>query len=143
MICRIVELTNLFNWGKFMVARFDRDEWRYKSRIDGYGLIGGRGWTAEHLWILDLQTGEGAFFKPGGLAEADLNKHAIWVCPMFEVFLKWLYKHPEHWKDITTIPEFLELTDKETMSQSAMAGYRRPGPDEAVREKKRAETKLK
>lgn len=140
MICHFVELTNFFNWGKFMVCRFDKEEWSRQSRIDGRGLIGGRGWSPKHLWIMDLQTGEGAMFLPGGSASYDLNKHAIWVCPMFEVFLKWLYKHPEHWDDLTTLPPYLELTDPETLAESAIAGSRRPGPDPAARQTQAEET---
>jgi hypothetical protein len=134
MITKIVELTNFLNWGKFMVAHFDREEWQLHSTVDpGSRLLAGRGWSPRHLWVLDLQTGEGAIFFPGGSAQADLESHQIWVCPMFPVFLGWLYKHPEHCSDIRTIPAYLELTDKETNEHSALYGYRRSGPSEKER----------
>jgi hypothetical protein len=61
---------------------------------------------------------------------------------MFEVFLDWFYKHPEHFEDITTVPPMLELSDKEAMDASAFTGYRRPGPDEETRKKAEDETKV-
>src|SRR3954466_14511961 len=82
-----------FNWGKFMLCRFEQEEWAQRSALDGSGFLRGRGWSPQHLLIIDMQTGEGAIFKHGGYAPSDLNdKHQIWVCPMFEPFLKWLYK---------------------------------------------------
>lgn len=114
-----------FNWGKFCVARFD-DEWRRDARIDCDGprprLLRSCGWGPEHLWVLDLQTGEGAFFRAGGSAHADLEKHAIWVCPMHEPFLEWLYV--QDLTDISALPDLVELPD----AAPAFAGYRRPGP---------------
>ena len=84
-------------------------------------LLRSLGWGPEFLWVLDLQTGEGAFFKPGGYAKADLDKHQIWVCPLFEPFLGWLYK--QDLKDITALPRTVELP----FAPFAMHGYRRPG----------------
>jgi hypothetical protein len=119
-----IEVTNgAQNWGKFMLAQFDAQEWARRSAVaPGQSLIGGRGWTPEHLLVLDLQTGEGALFKPGGLASADLTKHRIWVCPMFEPFLAWLYEQPNP----MDLPPFIDLPDAEF----AFQGYRRPGPQE-------------
>lgn len=129
MISTIVELTDRFNWGKFLVARFDEREWALRSRVDGRLLLSGQcGWTPKHLFVMDLQTGEGGMFLPGGLASADLDKHRIWVCPMFEVFLEWIYEHPEHWQDILTLPPIIELDPEKTRGHNAMYGYRRPGP---------------
>src|SRR5262245_60038740 len=98
METKFIEATNgPNNWGKFMLGRFTLDEWRIRSVIAGdvesRGLLGGRGWTSNHVLVLDLQTGEGAMFRPPGSVTADLNdKHQIWVCPLFEPFLEWLYK---------------------------------------------------
>jgi hypothetical protein len=146
MITKIVELTNGFNWGKFMVARFDEKEWEHRSKIDGgTKMLGGRGWTPTSLLVLDLQTGEGAIFRPGGLAKVDLEKHAVWVCPMYHVFLNWLYNHPEYWrepKSILSLPDDLTLTDEETDKQSAIYGHRRSGPSQEVRAAKVRETEL-
>jgi hypothetical protein len=123
MRVRFCEVTNGpgSNWGKFMVARFD-EEWARVSLIDGGPLIGSRGWTDQHVLVFDLQTGEGAIFLPGGYAHADLEKHKIWVCPLFEPFLEWLYQQP----DPLAIPARIDLPNAEF----AMYGYRRPGSTE-------------
>lgn len=120
MKIKLIEVTNgELNWGKFLLGQFNT-EWDYKSVIDGNSIIAGRGWSLDHILVLDLQTGEGAMFRLGGLAKADLDKHRIWVCPMYEPFLTWLYKQP----DPFAIPAHVDLPDAEF----AMSGYRRPGP---------------
>jgi hypothetical protein len=116
------------NWGKFLLGVPD-EEWRYESRVDSaysWPLLGKVGWTIDHLWVLDLQTGEGAFFRPGGSAHADLDKHRVWVCPLFEPFLEWLYdRYRENPRlDIGDLPDVAELPD----APFALSGYRRPGP---------------
>lgn len=122
MKTRIVEATNgpSANWGKFMICQFTQDEWDYRSKIDGGQLIARRGWTPEHLLVVDLQTGEGAIFRPGGYAKYDLDKHRIWVCPLFEHFLQWLYDQPSP----MDVPELVDLPSAPFDSQ----GYRREGP---------------
>ena len=72
--------------------------------------------------MLDLQTGEGAIFRPGGNAHADLQKHRIWCCPLFEPFLEWLYKH--NLENIDELPKHVDLA-----AEFELFGYRRPGPD--------------
>jgi hypothetical protein len=122
VITKIIEATNNFNWGKFMVARFDEQEWALRSQIDdGACLLSRLGWTPEHVWVLDLQTGEGALFSPHGYAIADLNKHKIWVCPLYQPFLEWLYK--QDLQDILKLPMKVELPKAE----GALYGYRRDG----------------
>lgn len=89
------EATNGLAWGKFMVGRFDAYDWAATSEVDpGKSLLRARGWGPEHHLVLDLQTGQGAVFavQPGGVAEADVNKARIWVCPLFRPFLQWLYE---------------------------------------------------
>src|SRR6266702_1985984 len=56
-----------------------------------------------------LRTGEGAFFRVHrqGVASADLDKHQIWVCPMFEPFLNWLYKQDV--SDLDQLPSLVDL----------------------------------
>jgi hypothetical protein len=115
-----------FNWGKFLLGRFDH-EWMHPSAVGEDSrrpLLYQCGWTRAtgHLWVLDLQTGEGAFFRPGGSAHADLEKHRIWVCPMFEPFLEWLYA--QDLSDLRALPPLVELPD----APAALSGYRRPGP---------------
>ena len=119
-----VEVEHDFNWGKFAVGRFDTDEW---ARTSGVGtqtsLLKQRGWTLDHIWVFDLQTGEAAYFRPGGIAQYDLNKHKIWVCPMFQPFLQWLYQ--QDLSDLTKLPKVVKLTEKD--APGAMYGYRRKG----------------
>lgn len=127
MQTRIIEATDAtsFNHGKFMVSRFT-DEWMVRSSIDPDRplLSSVCGWSPDHLHVLDLQTGEGAIFRPGGYAKADLDKHSIWVCPMFEPFLEWLYR--QDLSDIEKLPALVNLGDVPT----AMYGHRRNGRDE-------------
>lgn len=106
------------NWGKFMVGVFERHEVERPSSVDGRSIIWGRGWDRGHVFVLDLQTGEGATFRMGGLAKYDLDKHKIWVCVLFEAFLEWLYLQP----DPMDLPPTIELD-----VPLAFAGYRRPG----------------
>lgn len=125
MITKIIEVTNNdMNWGKFMVMRPDT-EWGRKALITGEAskrsLLEQLGWDGSHVWVLDLQTGEGAWFRAGGSAKADLDKHKIWVCPMFEPFLVWLYG--QDLKDLAALPDVLNLPDAEF----AVYGYRREG----------------
>jgi hypothetical protein len=127
VITKIIEVTNnSMNWGKFLLGHPDT-EWDRKAMIEGTPsdrpLLGICGWSRLHLWVLDLQTGEGAFFHIGGNAQADLNNHRIWVCPMFEPFLEWLYAQKQ--LDITQLPDTLNLPD----APFEMTGYRRPGQE--------------
>lgn len=143
MISVVVELTDHFNWGKFMISSFDEREWALRSKVDGGRMLAGRGWSPRHLQIFDLQTGEGALFLPGGRATSDLEKHRIWCCPMFEVFLKWLYDHPDHCADILTLPPIIELDPSQTRGHNALYGYRRPGPSRELVDEKLRETEMK
>lgn len=126
MITRFIEATNgPQNWGKFMVGRFTDEEWQRRSVVSNYyqsgwpTLLSAVGWSKPHVLVLDLQTGEGAIVCPGGSAPADLNKHQIWVCPLFEPFLTWLYK--QDLLDLEKLPAHVDLPD----APFAMQGYRR------------------
>ncbi|SRR5881394_952276 len=137
MITKFIEAcdgTN-FNWGKFMVARFTNEELsrpihepvaramhEAAKRQYGPSLLNTIGWNAHCVLVFDLQTCEGASFRPGGSARADLQKHQVWVCPMFEPFLEWLYK--QDLTDLEKLPDFINLGNVPT----AMYGHRRPGP---------------
>lgn len=121
MQTKFMEVTNNnLNWGKFLVFVFD-EEWQYKSAFTGRSLLHEVGWDKNNIFVLDLQTGEGARFKPDGLAIADLDKHKIWVCPMYAPFLEWLYK--QDLTDLSKLPDSLDLPDVEF----EMRGYRRQG----------------
>ena len=114
-----------------MVAQFDEEEWGRRSEVDHRydgatrSLIIRTGWSSDHALVLDLQTGEGAMFLLGGMPKADLDKHKVWVCPMFEPFLAWLYKWPAHSADpvdwMADLPALVELPD----APASMQGYRR------------------
>lgn len=123
MTTKFIEATDAteFNWGKFAVCRFTPEEWQRRSALDERPLLACRGWGADNLFVIDLQTGEGAIFRPGGLASADLNKHKVWVCPMFEPFLEWLYL--QDLSDLAALPAMVNVGNVPT----AMAGYRRSG----------------
>lgn len=126
METKIIEAMNgPRNWGKFMVCRPD-SEWGHRSEISEYQpLLAVTGWTDEHLWVLDLQTGEGACFQPDGYAKADLDKHKIWVCPLFEPFLTWLYQQ-DLTNGLQALPSVVSFSTEE--APFGYAGYRRGGP---------------
>lgn len=113
------------NWGKFAVQEPD-EEWAYVSRVDpDRRLLHSIGWGGRHIWVLDLQTGEGVCLRPGGYAHADLERHQVWVCPLFEPFLTWLYARyrEDPQLDIAGLPDVVELPG----ADFALSGYRRPG----------------
>lgn len=126
-----------FNWGKFMVLQWEAEDWDRTSVVvkeyDGRDrrLLPYIGHNAGDLTIIDLQTCEGAVFSPGGLASADLNKHRVWVCVLFEPFLDWLYQfYNTHYAnegrpfDVLDIPDKLEFQSHPRELQ----GFRREGP---------------
>lgn len=131
MVTKFVEATQSaqsgINHGKFMLGRFDPDEWLRPCALDTQlyarspNLLHRTGWSGDHLLVLDLATGEGAIFWPGGSPVADLEKHRVWVCPMFEPFLEWLYR--QDLTDLEVLPDLVELPN----APAAMAGYRRGG----------------
>lgn len=120
------------NHGKFLLAQLDIEEFTTPSLVNGGLLLPQIGYwefDPHWLWVLDLQTREGAYFHVGhGSARADLQKHRVWVCPLFEPFLEWLYT--QRVADLADLPAVVELPD----APGAFAGYRRPGPDESFEE---------
>ena len=115
------------NWGKFLVGEMD-NEWRRHSVVGDAvrPLLTQCGWGPDHLWVMDLQTLEGAAFRHGGYAKADLDKHRIWVCPLFEPFLTWLYTQDT--AQLGELPQPVILD-----APLSLAGYRRSGgTDEGV-----------
>jgi hypothetical protein len=123
METKIIEATDSAqsNRSQFMVCRFDQ-EWSWRSNIvSAETPRDSVGWSRGVLLVLDLQTGEGAVFKPGGYAKDDLDRHQIRVCPMFEPFLGWLYEQPL--EDLQALPATVNLGDAPVASQ----GYRRNG----------------
>lgn len=111
------------NWGKFLVC-IPEDEMGIRSELDTelkIPVIRTRGWGPNHVLVLDLETGEGAIFRLGGYAKADLDKTHIWVCPLFESFLTWLYRYKT--EEIPYLPQLVFLPEAEF----AFHGYRRTG----------------
>jgi hypothetical protein len=116
------------NHGKFLLLRLDARELETRSALPGFEtmpLLAGRKFTGRETFMLDLQTGEGAAFLMTGLAEADLSKHRIWVCPLYLPTLQWLYTRNlgEGAGDITALPRYVELPD----APFAFAAARNPG----------------
>jgi len=116
------------NHGKFMVATFEEHEWAQRCILDGdqgldRSLVARCGWSRQHVWVMDLQTGEGACFRHGGFAKADLDRHKIHVCVLYEAFLAWLYQ-----QSLDTLSEQSALVTLPDV-EPAMYGYRRPGPE--------------
>lgn len=120
MRTQIIEATSGGNWGKFLVGHFDA-EWDRASEVDpSRSVLGLHGWSRDRVMlVLDLATGEGALFNRGGVACADLNQHRVWVCPLFEPFLDWLYAQPLD----EPLPGVIQIDDP-----FEWRGHRRPGP---------------
>jgi hypothetical protein len=120
---KIIETHGAGNWGKFLVARFT-DEREYVSALpEARGALPLARWHPSTLLVLDLATGEGALFTPWGWHIADLRKHQVWVCPMFEGFLGWLYAQHLEGIDLVALPPLVHLPDNEF----SLAGRRRHG----------------
>lgn len=129
MKTKIVEVTNgPHNWGKFLLGVFDETEMKTQSIVSPLArpLLRQIGWGDNHILVLDLQTGEGAVFTPNphSSAKHDLDKHKVWVCPMFEPFLAWFYANKP--ASLDDLPAHVDLPD----APFSMAGYRREGKAE-------------
>lgn len=118
------------NWGKFAVFQWEPTDWAYESAVDvGASLLRSRGRNPDSLLVVDLETNEGAWFRPGGSVEYDIRKKRIWVCVMFGSLLQWLYNQATEAKkagrvfDIDDLPPVVYIPD--TIDA---ASYRRPGP---------------
>jgi hypothetical protein len=133
MIAHYIEASNDgMNWGKFLLLRHEQDP---GSALPGYEgeplLTSSRKFNRVHTMVIDLQTGEGAAFALEGSAlnaHVDLERHKIWVCPLYEPFLQWLYEQPGldmGRGDITALPRFVELD-----ASFAWVGHRRAGGDD-------------
>lgn len=129
MNTRIIEATNQANWGKFLVGIWDGRERRHqsvisKSRKNPRPLLAQMGMDVENtIFVLDLQTGEGALFTHGGDLKADLDKHQILVGPLFQPFVEWLYRQPKETIASLDLPVVAELPSVPFNTQ----GLRRTG----------------
>jgi hypothetical protein len=149
---KFIEASSSFNWGKFMVGRFEPDELKRRSHVSGkyadkvddpvysarmksIPLLNQIGFDSDGIFVFDLQTCEGAVFYPHrrGPAKFDLEKHQIWCCPMFLPFLEWLYQ--QDCSDLDALPAMIEIPPEVARKHEALSGYRRAGPD--AKERKR------
>lgn len=99
-----------FNHGKFMVGRYD-EEWSRRSAITEAGaspLLRQIGWGPAHLFVMDLQTGEGFTCLPGGHPDFDRKKHNVWTCVIFPVWLRWLYD--QDLSDLDALPNLVTFS---------------------------------
>jgi hypothetical protein len=125
MNTKIVEVTNGRAWGKFLIGWFDLVEWaRHSAILPGDASLGQHpllslsGWSPEHFLLLDLDTGEGRLFKHRGLADQDMaNKH-LFVGPMFEPFLTWLYDQPLEDVRSLRLPKLITLLETQRIRSS-------------------------
>jgi len=130
MRTHIIEATNgELNWGKFMVGVMDTQDWRRMPMTpgcdQGMPLLQARRWDVTDIWVMDLETREGAVFRlANGDPSGALNKHQIWVCPLFEPFVNWLFTQPHEQILMLALPDWVDLPD----AVFAFKGHRRPGP---------------
>lgn len=123
MKTHFIEVTNNnMNWGKIMLARFSEEEWGRRSVVDTGALLHLCGWAPNNLMVFDLQTGEGAIFTTSPRMDIELNtKHQVWVCPMFQPFIKWLGTQDLSDEGLSKLPKLVDLPDAEFI----LYGYRR------------------
>lgn len=113
------------NWGSFMVCVPDEIEWAWQSHVSTSLMpaLAEFGWTPEHVIVMDMKTGEAAFFRPGDREAAeDLTLHRIYRSPQLGLFLTWLYG-----QDIAHLyqqPAVIEVED----CTFALEGWREIGP---------------
>lgn len=123
---------NGLNWGKFAVGQMTEEEWNTRSTVeeDNRQLMASIGyWSRDWLWVLDLQTGEGIFAPMKGRARYVLDKHKVWVCPLYEPFLDWLIENFR--TDVDKLPSNVVLSD----APASMYGYRRAGTSSSPEER--------
>ena len=112
------------NWGAYMVGVPDDMEWSWHSHV-APGLVPlfeQLGHQPGDVWVADLQTGEGAWFRMGGDAKADLEQHRIHVTAPFEAFLEWLYL--QDLAQLWQLPHVVKVAD----AVFSIKEYRRLGP---------------
>ncbi len=129
MLTKFIEVTDptQFNWGKFVISQYEAEEWARMSQISGApSLLRDRGFEGGDIWVMDLQTRESACINFNTDPVHQLEKHRIWVCPMFSPFLQWLWQ--QDLSDVTKLPSVVILPAELVKGHVAMQGYRRSGP---------------
>lgn len=94
MITKLIETTDMFNHGKFLVGQMEGFELTQYLAIkdDGRQLSHVLHASPSKFWVLDCATCEGAFFDFSNDAYYQLERHQVWVCPMFPLFLEWAFE---------------------------------------------------
>jgi len=105
--------------GRFVVGRFTVRDLAQDSKAspDDLAVLAQLAWDPRRIWVMDLDTRQGAAFQPGGVAADDVREHGIRVGPLFVPFLGWLYD--QDLSDIRALPRLVRL--------HAPVASRRPG----------------
>ena len=135
MKTKIIEASDRdkFNWGKFMLGRFD-DEWKTRARVgqleldddapgEGPCLLRSQGWGPEHILIMDLSVGHAAIFLPrrAGAPRVDVENTGIYFCPLFRGFMEWVYQ--QDLADLDSLPDYVELEPVHLLRGPASGEY--------------------
>lgn len=112
MKTKIIETSDTakFNWGKFLIGRFDH-EWEREAGVspEEGSLLRSQGWGPDHILVMDLSVGHAAMFLPSRSAkpEIDIRNTGIYFCPLFSGFLEWVYQ--QDLTDLDALPDYVEL----------------------------------
>ena len=131
MKTKIIEAsdTTQFNWGKFLVGRFDQ-EWERRSKVGlEVSVIRSQGWGPEHIMVMDLSVGHAAVFlpRPNGAPIVDVEDTGIYFCPLFRGFMEWLYL--QDLVDLDSLPDYVELEPVHMVRGPAPGKYKGRGDD--------------
>ena len=120
MKTRIIEATSdqIF-WSTFLVGVFDMER-RYKSCVDGSMVL--RSYSPRDIFILDIQTREGAVFAPHGLADVDIERTAIYTGPLFKAFLHWIRAQFREGLSLNDLPKHVEVPLTEAQEAQRQEG---------------------
>jgi hypothetical protein len=112
------------NWGAYMVAVPDGQELSWHSHVAPsiLTLFEQLGHEPGSAWVMDLLTGEGAWFSMQGDARAELEEHRIHASASFEGFLEWLYL--QDLDKLWQLPHVIKVAD----TTFSINSYRRLGP---------------
>ena len=129
MKTKIIEASDRdkFNWGKFLIGRFD-DEWHRLSLVTDKlrtCLIRSQGWGPDDILVMDLSVGHAAMFTPSRSAspQVDVENTGIYFCPLFLGFMEWLYQ--QDLADLDTLPDYVEMEPVHLIRGPAPGEYKR------------------
>lgn len=133
MKVKFIECEDKLNWGKFQLLQWEPSDMQRQSKVregtpllmavEGQRVAGNDPLKA--VFVRDLQTEEGATLHPAKEVDPkpQLDRHRVWVCPLFLPFARWLFANWEG--DVATLPDIVELSGEVLHLQ----GYRRPGEE--------------